>query len=79
MLLCAYFLHRLVAPIEFEQGAFPQSQNLILMNDDERKKIGTCYKNKGQEKAIELGHELVPLVCGSQTIDCTSSLIALRW
>ena len=47
------------APIEFEQGAFPQSQNLILMNDDEREKIGTCYKNKGQEKAIELGHELV--------------------
>jgi tRNA 2-selenouridine synthase len=47
------------APIEFEQGAFPQSQNLILMSDDEREKIGACYKNKGQAKAIELGHELV--------------------
>ncbi len=47
------------APIEFEHGAFPQSQNLILMSDDERKKVGTCYKNKGQTKAIELGHKLV--------------------
>jgi hypothetical protein len=31
----------------------------ILMSDDEREKIGACYKNKGQAKAIELGHELV--------------------
>ncbi|CAC9500377.1 Selenophosphate-dependent tRNA 2-selenouridine synthase [uncultured Gammaproteobacteria bacterium] len=47
------------APIEFEQGAFPQSQNLSLMSNDEREKIGTCYKDKGQAQAIELGHKLV--------------------
>jgi len=29
------------------------------MSDKERELVGTCYKNKGQEKAIELGHELV--------------------
>jgi hypothetical protein len=29
------------------------------LSDDEREKIGACYKNKGQAKAIELGHELV--------------------
>lgn len=29
------------------------------MQDDEREKVGTCYKNKGQEAAIALGHELV--------------------
>ncbi|CAB9543233.1 Selenophosphate-dependent tRNA 2-selenouridine synthase [Bathymodiolus brooksi thiotrophic gill symbiont] len=47
------------APVEFKQGAFPYAQNLILMSNDEREQIGTCYKNKGQAKAIELGHQLV--------------------
>ena len=47
------------APIEFTQGAFPHTQSLPLMSDQERELVGTCYKNKGQEKAIELGHELV--------------------
>jgi len=47
------------APIEFEQGAFPFAQNLPLMSDSERELVGACYKNKGQEKAISLGHKLV--------------------
>jgi tRNA 2-selenouridine synthase len=47
------------APIEFTQGAFPHTQSLPLMSDQERELVGTCYKHKGQEKAIELGHELV--------------------
>ena len=47
------------APTEFDQGAFPQTTSLPLMSDKERELIGTCYKNKGQAKAIELGHELV--------------------
>ena len=47
------------APIEFDQGAFPYTTSLPLMSDKERELVGTCYKNKGQEKAIELGHELV--------------------
>ncbi len=47
------------APVEFSQGAFPHTQSLPLMSDKERELIGTCYKNKGQDKAIELGHELV--------------------
>jgi len=47
------------APIEFEQGAFPCSQNLPLMNDSERESVGIRYKELGQDKAIELGHELV--------------------
>jgi tRNA 2-selenouridine synthase len=33
--------------------------NLPLMNDIERQKIGTCYKQHGQQAAIELGHQLV--------------------
>ena len=47
------------APIEFEQGAFPHTSSLPLMSDKERELVGTCYKNKGQAKAIVLGHELV--------------------
>jgi len=47
------------APIEFEQGAFPFTQSLPLMSDSERELVGACYKSKGQEQAISLGHELV--------------------
>jgi tRNA 2-selenouridine synthase len=47
------------APVEFDKGAFAQSLNLPLMNDSERQKVGTCYKQQGQQAAIELGHRLV--------------------
>ena len=47
------------APIEFEQGAFPLSENLPLMTNDERAAVGTCYKQQGQQAAIDLGHQLV--------------------
>lgn len=47
------------APIEYQQGAFPNTVNLPLMVDDERQKVGTCYKQNGQEAAIALGHKLV--------------------
>jgi tRNA 2-selenouridine synthase len=47
------------APIEFNQGSFPCTQNLPLMNDNERELVGTCYKNKGRSEALELGHNLV--------------------
>ena len=36
------------APIEFAQGAFPGVVNLPLMNNEERQKVGTCYKQRGQ-------------------------------
>jgi len=47
------------APLEFEKGAFPHTVSRPLMNDDERTQVGTCYKQKGQEAAIKLGHQLV--------------------
>ena len=47
------------APVEFHKGAFPGVINLPLMNDVERQKVGTCYKQHGQQAAIELGHQLV--------------------
>ena len=30
------------------------------MTDEERAQVGICYKQQGQEAAIELGHQLVP-------------------
>lgn len=47
------------APIEFNQGAFPFTENFPLMNDQERTDIGIRYKDAGQDEAIKLGHELV--------------------
>jgi tRNA 2-selenouridine synthase len=47
------------APVEFSKGAFPGVINLPLMDDLERQKVGTCYKQQGQDAAIKLGHQLV--------------------
>jgi tRNA 2-selenouridine synthase len=47
------------APVEFENGAFPNAVNLPLMNDEERRLVGICYKEKGNEEAVKLGHRLV--------------------
>lgn len=47
------------APVEYAKGAFPNTVSLPLMTDIERQKVGTCYKQKGQQAAIELGHQLV--------------------
>ena len=47
------------APIEFLKGAFPGVLNLPLMTDHERERVGTCYKQQGQQAAVILGHQLV--------------------
>lgn len=47
------------APVEFAQGALPAALNLPLMSDEERAAVGTCYKQRGQQAAVELGHSLV--------------------
>jgi tRNA 2-selenouridine synthase len=47
------------APVEFNKGAFPGVLNLPLMNDSERQRVGTCYKQHGQDAAIAMGHQLV--------------------
>jgi tRNA 2-selenouridine synthase len=47
------------APTEFGRGSFPGAVNLPLMNDEERARVGTCYKQQGPEAALALGHSLV--------------------
>ncbi|MGE3928439.1 MAG: tRNA 2-selenouridine(34) synthase MnmH, partial [Lautropia sp.] len=47
------------APVEFCKGAFPGAVNLPLLTDAERQKVGTAYKQQGQDAAVALGHRLV--------------------
>ena len=47
------------SPAEFNKGAFPNAINLPLLTDQERKDVGICYKQSGQEAAILLGEKLV--------------------
>jgi tRNA 2-selenouridine synthase len=47
------------AQVEFQKGAFSQSVNVPILDDEQRCLVGTCYKEKGQDAAITLGHELI--------------------
>jgi len=47
------------APVEFALGSLPGAVNLPIMNDEERARVGTTYKNSGREAAMTLGHQLV--------------------
>lgn len=47
------------APSEFRTGQLPNSVNLPILNDEERKHVGIVYKQQGQEAAVTVGHRLV--------------------
>ena len=47
------------AEVEFAKGCIPGAVNLPILDNAEREQVGTCYKRRGQEAAIELGHTLV--------------------
>lgn len=47
------------APIEFEQGHILGALNFPILNNEERKEVGTCYKQNGHEAAVVLGYKLV--------------------
>jgi len=64
------------APAEFARGSFPCAENAPLMNDEERHRVGTCYKEKGQEKAIALGHQLVSGDIRAQRIEAWKRFVA---
>jgi len=46
------------APIEFDKGAFPLTQNVPLLDDAQREAIGKRYKDAGQDEAIQLGLDM---------------------
>jgi len=43
---------------EYAQGHICGALNFPVLNDEERKLVGICYKIKGHEKAVILGYEL---------------------
>lgn len=47
------------APVEFESGAFLTSTNIAILDDEQRRLVGTCYKQEGNAAAVELGQKLV--------------------
>lgn len=47
------------APIEFGQGHIPNAINLPILDNENRKLVGTCYKQNGHEAAVILGYKLV--------------------
>ena len=47
------------SPAEFRQGHIPGAFSVPLFTDEERAIVGTLYKQKGKEPAIEKGLELV--------------------
>jgi tRNA 2-selenouridine synthase len=47
------------APTEFIQGSLPGSVNLPILTNEERALIGTTYRYKGSEAAIQLGYKIV--------------------
>ena len=53
------------AEIECAKGSFPHAVNIPLLTTEERHQVGGCYKEHGQQAAIELGHQLV----GGETRD----------
>ena len=44
---------------EFNQGHIPGAISFPILNNEERKLVGTCYKQKGHKEAVLLGYELV--------------------
>ncbi|NJO90678.1 MAG: tRNA 2-selenouridine(34) synthase MnmH [Chloroflexia bacterium] len=47
------------SPKEFEHAHIPGAVNLPLFSNEERTKVGICYKNEGRQTAVLLGLELV--------------------
>ena len=47
------------APCEFLKGAIPNAVNVPILDDEQRERVGLCYKQHGQEQAINLAHKLL--------------------
>jgi tRNA 2-selenouridine synthase len=46
------------APVEFQRGSFPNSENLPILDDQQRETVGTYYKYLGKDTAIDKGNKL---------------------
>lgn len=66
MLLSEFFSLRKDLPVvdvrsegEYDQGHIPGAINIPILNNTERKSVGTDYKQKGQKEAIMTGFRLI--------------------
>lgn len=46
------------SPAEFQQGHIEGAVSFPLLSDHERAQVGTCYKQRGRDPAVELGFAL---------------------
>ncbi|MFT7139197.1 MAG: tRNA 2-selenouridine synthase [Sulfitobacter sp.] len=56
------------APVEFNKGAFPTATNIPILDDEQREKVGICYKENGSVEAEILGHQLVDPMQGDRVM-----------
>ncbi len=63
------------APEEYGKGSIPSAVNLPILNNDERRQVGVCYKNYGQRKAVELGQKLVTASIRSKRVSDWASFV----
>ena len=47
------------APIEFNKGHIPGSLNIPLLTNEDRHRVGLCYRQSGHQAAVHLGLQLV--------------------
>ena len=47
------------APIEFHKGKFINATNLAILDDEQRKLVGTKYKEEGNAAAVKLAESLI--------------------
>jgi len=47
------------AEAEFDQGSLQGAINAPILNNDERRRVGICYKSNGPAAATALGHKIV--------------------
>lgn len=69
---------------EFEDGHIPQALNIPLLSNDERKAVGTDYKQRGQREAIRTGFKLVgprinQIVDAAEKVSLNKELIVHCW
>lgn len=61
------------SPAEYQHGHLPGALNLPLFSNEERAQVGTFYKQRGKDPAVELGLRLV----GTKLADFVSQARAL--
>ena len=64
------------APIEFAGESFPTAYNYPLLNTTERQQVGLCYRQYGQQAAVELGYKLISGEVRTQCICAWRQFIA---